>query len=304
MLAVWQAADDIDVFESGWTFDHFYPIFSDSTGPCLEGWTTLTALAQATKRLRVGMLVTGIHYRHPAVLANMAAALDIISNGRLELGIGAGWNEEESGAYGIELGSIKERFDRFEEACEVLTSLLSKETTTFDGKFYQLKDARNEPKGPQKPHPPICIGGSGEKRTPAHHREVRPALELRRRPARGVRAQARRARLALRGHRPRSQGDHAVLAHPAERRPHNPDSRSITVTRSRRPPRSARKVWTSRSSTCRRRTTPAVLEPLAEAIRAPGCSPAKISDDNDNITVRQRHGHAPSYRRNQRVRIR
>ena len=105
MLAVWQAADEIDVYESGWTFDHFYPIFSDSTGPCLEGWTTLTALAQATERLRLGTLVTGIHYRHPAVLANMAAALDIISNGRLELGIGAGWNEEESGAYGIELGS-------------------------------------------------------------------------------------------------------------------------------------------------------------------------------------------------------
>ena len=95
----------------------------------------------------------------------MAAALDVISNGRLELGIGAGWNEEESGAYGIELGTIKERFDRFEEACEVLTSLLTKESTTFDGKYYQLKDARNEPKGPQQPHPPICIGGSGEKRT-------------------------------------------------------------------------------------------------------------------------------------------
>lgn len=146
MLPIWQTADDIDVFESGWTFDHFYPIFSDSTGPCLEGWITLTALAQATKRLRVGVLVTGIHYRHPAVLANMASALDVISNGRLELGIGAGWNEEESGAYGIELGTIKERFDRFEEACEVLTSLLTKESTTFDGKYYQLKDARNEPK--------------------------------------------------------------------------------------------------------------------------------------------------------------
>ena len=76
---------------------------------------------------RVGMLVTGVQYRHPAVLANMAAALDIISNGRLELGIGAGWNKEESGAYGIELGSIKERFDRFEEACDVITSLLSKD---------------------------------------------------------------------------------------------------------------------------------------------------------------------------------
>lgn len=165
MLAIWQAADDIDVFDSGWTFDHFYPIFSDPTGPCLEGWVTLTALAQATRRLRVGVLVTGIHYRHPAVLANMASALDIVSDGRLELGIGAGWNEEESGAYGIELGSIKERFDRFEEACAVLKGLLSQETTTFDGKYYQLKDARNEPKGPQQPHPPFCIGGSGEKRT-------------------------------------------------------------------------------------------------------------------------------------------
>lgn len=165
MLAVWQAADAIDVYESGWTFDHFYPIFSDPAGPCLEGWTTLTALAQATTRLRLGTLVTGIHYRHPAVLANMAAALDIISNGRLELGIGAGWNEEESGAYGIELGSITERFDRFEEACQVLIGLLSHDTTDFEGRFYQLKAARNEPKGPQRPHPPICIGGSGEKRT-------------------------------------------------------------------------------------------------------------------------------------------
>ena len=165
MLAVWKTADDIEVFESGWTFDHFYPIFSDSTGPCLEGWTTLTALAQATTRLRLGTMVTGIHYRHPAVLANMTAALDIISGGRLELGIGAGWNEEESGAYGIELGSVKDRFDRLEEACQVLIGLLSQETTDFDGRFYQLSAARNEPKGPQRPHPPICIGGTGEKRT-------------------------------------------------------------------------------------------------------------------------------------------
>ncbi|WP_431234251.1 LLM class F420-dependent oxidoreductase [Mycolicibacterium psychrotolerans] len=165
MLAVWKAADDIDVFRSGWTFDHFYPIFSDSSGPCLEGWTTLTALAQATTRLRLGNLVSGIHYRHPAVLANMVSAVDIISGGRLELGIGAGWNEEESGAYGIELGSVKERMDRFEEACQVLVGLLSQDTTDFDGTYYQLSNARNEPKGPQRPHPPICIGGSGEKRT-------------------------------------------------------------------------------------------------------------------------------------------
>jgi len=165
MLEVWRAADDIEVFESGWVFDHFYPIFSDSAGPCLEGWVTLTALAQATRRLRLGTLVTGIHYRHPAVLANMAAALDIISGGRLELGVGAGWNEEESGAYGIPLGSPAERSDRFEESCEVLVGLLSNETTSFRGKYFQLTDARCNPKAVQQPHPPLCVGGSGEKRT-------------------------------------------------------------------------------------------------------------------------------------------
>jgi F420-dependent oxidoreductase-like protein len=165
MLEVWTAADDIELFESGWTFDHFYPIFSDPTGPCLEGWVTLTALAQATSRLRLGTLVTGIHYRHPAVLANMAATLDIVSGGRLEIGVGAGWNEEESGAYGIALGTPKERSDRFEEACEVLVGLLSQETTSFKGSYYELTAARCNPKPVQRPHPPICIGGSGEKRT-------------------------------------------------------------------------------------------------------------------------------------------
>jgi F420-dependent oxidoreductase-like protein len=165
MLAVWQEADDIELFESGWLFDHFYPIAGDPEGPCLEGWTALAALAQATTRLRLGTLVTGIHYRHPAVLANMAAAIDVISGGRLELGIGAGWNQQESGAYGIELGTPRERSDRFEEACQVLISLLSEEATDFSGRYYQLAGARNEPKGPQRPHPPIVIGGSGERRT-------------------------------------------------------------------------------------------------------------------------------------------
>ena len=165
MLEVWRAADDIELFESGWLFDHFYPIFSDPTGPCLEGWVTLTALAQATKRLRLGTLVTGIHYRHPAVLANMAATLDIVSGGRLEIGIGAGWNEEESGAYGISVGTPKERSDRFEEACEVIIGLLSDDTTSFRGTYYELTSARCNPKPIQRPHPPICIGGSGEKRT-------------------------------------------------------------------------------------------------------------------------------------------
>jgi F420-dependent oxidoreductase-like protein len=169
ILDVWREADRIELFESGWLFDHFYPINSpqreaDVTGACLEGWTMLAALAQATTRLRLGTLVTGVHYRHPAVLANMAATTDIISNGRLELGIGAGWNEQESGAYGIELGTLRERLDRFDEACQVLIGLLSQETTDFEGDYYRLTAARCEPKGPQRPHPPIVIGGVGEKR--------------------------------------------------------------------------------------------------------------------------------------------
>jgi F420-dependent oxidoreductase-like protein len=131
----------------------------------MEGWVTLTALAQATTRLRMGTLVTGIHYRHPAILANMASTLDIVSGGRLEIGIGAGWNEEESGAYGIELGTPGERSDRFEEACEVIVGLLTQETTTVNGRYYRLSNARNEPKPVQRPHPPICVGGSGERRT-------------------------------------------------------------------------------------------------------------------------------------------
>jgi F420-dependent oxidoreductase-like protein len=169
ILDVWKEADGIELFESGWLFDHFYPINSpqgppDLTGPCLEGWTMLAALAQATTRLRMGTLVTGVHYRHPAVLANMVATTDIISGGRLELGIGSGWNEQESDAYGIRLGPLKERLDRFDEACEVVISLLSNETTTFEGAYYQLHEARCEPHPVQRPHPPIGIGGVGEKR--------------------------------------------------------------------------------------------------------------------------------------------
>ena len=164
LIEVWRKADEIELFESGWTFDHFYPLFGDSTEDCLEGWISLTALLQETKRIRGGVLVTGMLYRHPAVLANMASTLDITSNGRLELGIGAGWNEEECEAYGIELGSMEERFDRFEEGMEVVTQLLKQDRSTFKGNWYSLQDAMNNPKGPQNPLP-ICIGGGGLRRT-------------------------------------------------------------------------------------------------------------------------------------------
>ena len=165
MLNVWRAADEIELFETAWNFDHFYPIIGDSDGPCLEAWVTLSALAQATSRIRIGCMVNGVPYRHPALVANMAASLDIVSGGRLELGLGAGWNEQETDAYGIDLLPMGQRMDRFEEAVEVVDSLLSNEFTTFRGKYFQLEQARCEPKGPQQPGPPIVIGGGGEKRT-------------------------------------------------------------------------------------------------------------------------------------------
>jgi F420-dependent oxidoreductase-like protein len=165
MLDVWQAADDIELFESAWNFDHFYPIFSDSTGPCLEGWTMLGAMAQATRRIRIGCQVTGMIYRHPAVLANMAVTVDVISGGRLELGLGAGWNQQECDAYGMRLPPLKERFDLFDEGVEAIVRLLTEETTTLSGTHIRLTEARCEPKPVQRPHPPIVIGGNGPTRT-------------------------------------------------------------------------------------------------------------------------------------------
>jgi F420-dependent oxidoreductase-like protein len=165
LCGLWQAADEIELWESAWTGDHFYPFLSDPAGPCLEGWVSLAALAQRTRRLRLGVLVSGMPHRHPAVLAKMAAALDITSGGRLELGLGAAWYQGECDAYGIELGPVGARMDRFEEGVEVIHRLLTSPTTTFSGHYYQLSDARCEPKPVQRPRPPIVIGGKGERRT-------------------------------------------------------------------------------------------------------------------------------------------
>jgi F420-dependent oxidoreductase-like protein len=162
---LWIAADEIPLFESAWNWDHFYPLTGDLTGANFEGWTMLAAMAQATRRIRIGCQVTGMIYRHPAVLANMAATVDIISGGRLELGLGAGWNQLECDAYGIELPPLRERFDRFDEGVEAIVLLLSRDVTTYPGTYVQLTGARCEPKPTQRPHPPITIGGSGRKRT-------------------------------------------------------------------------------------------------------------------------------------------
>lgn len=165
MLAVWKEADATPVFEHAWLFDHFAPIYSDVDGPCLEGWTLLSAFAAQTRRIRVGLMVTGNTYRHPAVLAHQAATVDIVSNGRLDLGIGAGWNEYEHTSMGIPLYQPGERLRRFGEACEIIKRLFTQHLTDFDGRYYQLKQARCEPKPVQKPYPPFVIGGSGEKLT-------------------------------------------------------------------------------------------------------------------------------------------
>jgi F420-dependent oxidoreductase-like protein len=165
MLDVWRAADDIDLFESAWNFDHFYPIFSDSDGPCLEAWTMLAAMAQATRRIRIGCQVTGMVYRHPAVLANMAATVDVVSGGRLDIGLGAGWNQQECDAYGIPLPPLRERFDRFDEGVQAIVLLLSQEHSNLDGQYVHLTNACCEPKPVQRPHPPIVIGGNGPTRT-------------------------------------------------------------------------------------------------------------------------------------------
>jgi F420-dependent oxidoreductase-like protein len=162
---VWKEADAIPVIEHAWLFDHFAPIYSDVSGPCLEGWTLLTALAAQTTYLRIGLMVTGNTYRHPAVLANMAATVDIISNGRLDLGIGAGWNEYEHHSMGIPLYSAGERIRRLGEACAVIRQLFTQEVTNFTGRYYQLEGARCEPKPVQKPHPPLVVGGGGEQLT-------------------------------------------------------------------------------------------------------------------------------------------
>jgi len=133
-------------------------------GPRLEAWTVLAGLAIAVPRVRLGAMVSGNTYRHPALLANMAATVDHLSGGRLVVGLGAGWQENEHQRYGFELGTLAGRSDRFEEACEILKMLFSQDRTTFGGHYYQLDDAPMEPKPLQQPLP-LMIGGGGEKRT-------------------------------------------------------------------------------------------------------------------------------------------
>jgi len=147
-----------------WYAVHFMPNAQDTSTAWPEAWMTLSALAPLTPRVRLGTLVTGNTYRHPAVLAKMAATLDHISGGRVVLGLGSGWQENEHTQYGIPFFTVKERLDRLDEACTVIKSLFSTPSSSFAGKFYQLDRASLEPKPVQQPLP-LMIGGGGEKVT-------------------------------------------------------------------------------------------------------------------------------------------
>ncbi len=164
LIQLWQEAEAWG-FDAAWTFDHFMPISGNLEGPCHDGWMLLSFLAAKTSKIRLGCLVTGNTYRHPAVLAKMATTVDHISGGRLELGIGAGWFEPEHTAYGIPFYTARERAKRLEEALEVIRLLWTQEKASFQGQYYRLDEAPFEPKPLQKPHPPILIGGIGKKWT-------------------------------------------------------------------------------------------------------------------------------------------
>jgi F420-dependent oxidoreductase-like protein len=154
-------------FDSFWVMDHFHQIqvVGQPREPMLEGWTTQSVVAGFTNKIKLGTLVTGIVYRYPSVLAKVGASLDVLSKGRLFMGIGAAWNVDEATAYGIPFPPVKERMQRLEEAVQIIDKMWTEERASFTGKFYQLRDAYCNPKPIQKPHPPIMIGGSGERRT-------------------------------------------------------------------------------------------------------------------------------------------
>ncbi len=168
LLSLWQELDGDSNFDHLWLMDHFVTgmgVATGSEGPCMEGWTALAALAQATSRVRLGIMVTGNTYRHPAVLAKMATTVDQISDGRLEFGIGGAWHTYEHEAFAIPFHTTKERLERLDEAVQVIKLLWTQTRPTFQGRYYQLDQPPYNPPNVQQPHPPILIGGGGEKRT-------------------------------------------------------------------------------------------------------------------------------------------
>ena len=164
MTRVAQTADEVG-FESAWLVDHFHTIPHPSQEVTFECWTTAAAVARDTKRIRIGQAVTCNSYRNPALLAKMASTVDVLSHGRLNFGIGAGWYEHEYRAYGYDYPEAPDRLRQLREAVQVILAMWTQEEAAFEGKYYQVRGAINQPKGVQKPHIPLLIGGGGEKVT-------------------------------------------------------------------------------------------------------------------------------------------
>jgi F420-dependent oxidoreductase-like protein len=154
-------------FASVWVMDHFFQIqgVGEVDEPMLEGYNALSYLAGMTERVKLGTLVTGVHYRYPGLLVKTATTLDVLSGGRAYLGIGAGWNERESRGLGVPFPSTRERFERLEETLQIAQLMWSGEVESFEGEHYQLAEALNSPQPLSEPHPPIMIGGMGEQKT-------------------------------------------------------------------------------------------------------------------------------------------
>ena len=152
-------------FDAVWLYDHFHTVPTPQLESVFECWTSMAALARDTSTVRLGQMVTCNSYRPPSLLAKMASGIDVISNGRLILGIGAGWYEHEYLAYGYEFPETPERLRMLRESLQIIKAMWTQDEATFEGRFYQVRGAINEPKPVQKPHPPIWIGGGGERVT-------------------------------------------------------------------------------------------------------------------------------------------
>jgi alkanesulfonate monooxygenase SsuD/methylene tetrahydromethanopterin reductase-like flavin-dependent oxidoreductase (luciferase family) len=159
-----QFAEDLG-FDGAWGFDHLQPMYGEGPGETFEGMTTLAAITGVTSRIRLGLLVTGVTYRHPSVFAAQALTIDHASHGRLELSLGAAWFDKEHIELGIPFPSTSERFDELEDALEIVTRLFTGDEVSYEGRVVSLRNARLRPLPVQQPHPPIWIGGSGPRRT-------------------------------------------------------------------------------------------------------------------------------------------
>ena len=157
-------AEDLG-FDGVWGFDHLQPMYGEGPGETFEGMTTLAALAGVTSRVRLALLVTGVTYRHPSMLAMQANTVDHASHGRLELALGAAWFDKEHRELGIPFPSTSQRFDLLEDALEIVKRLFTGEVVSYEGSQVSLRDAQMRPLPVQRPHPPIWIGGAGPKRT-------------------------------------------------------------------------------------------------------------------------------------------